>query len=137
MKLSDLLLQRPNLLRQVRLANLAFAYQTLSGFAARVAQANIRGRVSLKPIDPAADRYCTTLTALETSQSVIEEHFSDEDLLLFADVIGFATGHPGFELTFYIDELSEFIAPLRTELVRAGVTLDACDARLPKESNQA
>lgn len=136
MKLSHLLSQRPDLLKQVRLANLAFAYQTLTDFAARVARANLRGRVVLQPVDPAVERYCPSLTALQGNQSVIEEHFSDEDLLLLADVVGFATGHPGFEITFQLDELDEFVAPLRAELLRSGVTLDTMRTPLAEQSNQ-
>src|SRR5688572_19122978 len=83
-KLSQLLAQRPGLLRQVRLANLAFAYQSLNDFAARIARVGLHGRVTLKPVDPDAESYCVTLTALDTNQSLIEEHFSDEDLVLLA-----------------------------------------------------
>lgn len=137
MKLSKLLTNRPNLLRQVRLANLAFAYQALSDFAARVERTTLRGAVSLKPADPAADRYCATLTALECNQSLIEEHFIDEDLMLLADVIAFATGHPGFEVTFHLDDLEEdFIAPLRAELERAGVEVED-KARRVEKPNQS
>jgi hypothetical protein len=122
MKLSKLLSQRPDLLRQVRLANLAFAYQTLGDFARRVERGALHGAVNLKPADPSSDRYCATLTALECNQSLIEEHFTEDDLMLLADVVAFATGHPGFEVTFHLDDLEEdFIAPLRAELERAGV----------------
>ena len=125
MKLSTLLQQRSDLLRQVRLANLAFAYHTLHAFAARITRAGLRGTATLKPVAPEADRYCATLTAHEISQSRIEEHFTDEDLLLLADVIAFATGHPNHDLTFALDELpADFIAPLRAELRHAGVGLD-------------
>lgn len=137
MKLSKLLTNRPDLLRQVRLANLAFAYQTLSDFAARVERTTLRGAVSLKPADPSADRYCATLTALECNQSLIEEHFTDEDLLLLADVIAFATGHPGFEVTFHLEDLEDdFIAPLRAELERSGVEVAGKARRVekPKQS---
>lgn len=137
MNLSTLLSQRPDLLRQVRLANLAFAYQTLREFAARIRRTPLRGRVTLQPIDAAADRYTTALIALDASQSTIEEHFSDEDLLLLADVLGFATGHPGFEITFHIDDLDEFVQPLRAELLRAGVRLDTADTRMPQQSSQS
>ena len=123
-KLSQLLAQRPGLLRQVRLANLAFAYQSLNDFAARIARVGLHGRVTLKPVDPDHESYCVTLTALDASQSVIEEHFSDEDLVLLADTLGFATGHPTHELTFHIDQLDEFVAQLRVDLEHAGVVLD-------------
>lgn len=124
MKLSHLLAQRPELLRQLRLANLAFAYHSLREFAARAARAGLRGRVTLQPVNPDEERYCVVLTALDTAQSMIEEHFSDEDLVVFADVLGFATGHPTHELTFHIDQLDELYEPLRADLERAGVQLD-------------
>lgn len=133
MKLSKLLSQRPELLRQVRLANLAFAYNALVDFAARAQRGALRGAVSLKPADPAAERYCATLTALEGSQAKIEEHFTDEDLMLLADVVAFATGHPGFEVTFRIEEMEDdFIAPLRSELERAGVSLPGTGSEVEK-----
>jgi hypothetical protein len=124
MKLSHLLAQRPELLRRIRLANLAFAYQTLGEFAERVARASLQGRVTLKPINPDEECYCVTLTAIDVNQSLIEEHFSDEDLTVLADVLGFATGHPAHELTFYIDQLDEFVAQLRNDLEHAGVAFD-------------
>lgn len=125
MKLSKLLLQRTDLLRQVRLANLAFAYHTLGEFARRVACGGLRGSVTLKPVCADEDRYVATLTALECNQSPIEEHFTDEDILLLSDVVAFATGHPGFEVTFHLDQLTDdFINPMRAELERAGVDVD-------------
>ena len=123
-KLSHLIAQRAELLRQVRLTNLAYAYQTLLDFEARIARVGLRGSVLLKPILPEEERFCVTLTALEGNQSVIEEHFSDEGLVLLADVLGFATGHPAHDLTFRLEELGEFIEPLRSELQHAGVRLD-------------
>lgn len=130
MKLSHLLSQRPELLRQVRLANLAFAYQTLRDFALRVSRAQLRGRVTLKPVNPEEERFCVTLTAIDMNQSLIEEHFSDEDLVLLGDMLGFATGHPLHELTFHLDQLSEFVDPLRADLEHAGVLFDAQSANV-------
>ena len=124
MKLSHLLAQRSELLKQVRLANLAYAYHTLKQFGARVARAQLRGRVTLRPVDPEEERFCVTLIAHEANQSLIEEHFSDEDIIVFGDVLGYATGHPTHELTFYIDQLDEFVASLRADLQHAGVVVD-------------
>ena len=64
-KLSMLLSRRPALLRQTRLANLAFAFATLDGFVQRIARAQIRGRVNVKHAAPDADRYWASLTAPE------------------------------------------------------------------------
>lgn len=137
MKLSNLIAQRPELLRQVRLANLAHAYQTVLDFAARVTRAGLRGSVLLRPVNPDEERFCVTLTALEGNQSVIEEHFSDEDLIVLADVLGYATGHPTHELNFEIDQLDEFLVPLRTDLERSGIQVDtpASPVEQPRESS--
>ena len=125
MKLSHLLAHRPTLLQQARLANLAFAYERLSEFARRVARARLRGSINVKPADPEADRYWASLTALEGNQSVIEEHFTDEDLMDFADAIAFTTGDGKLDLTFRIEQLPEkFLAPLRYLLEQGGVSLD-------------
>lgn len=124
MKLSHLLAQRPELLRQVRLSNLAYAYATLRMFSERVARAQLQGRVVLRPVDPEEERFCVTLTAIDFNQSLIEEHFSDEDLVILADVVGFATGHPTHELGFHIEQLEEFVDALCVDLARAGVQLD-------------
>lgn len=130
-KLSTLLRQRESLLRQARLANLAAAYQTLSDFAARIDRARLGGRVTLTHVAPEADRFWPTLIALDGSQSVIEEHFTDEDLLELADVVAFIAGHEVFPATFQLEGLADqFLAPLRTELAREGVVLDASPVRI-------
>lgn len=125
-KLSTLLTQREALLRQTRLANLAYAYQVLRDFAARVARSQLSGRVTLAQVAPEAGRFCATLTAHEASQSVIEEHFTDEDISSLADVVGFLLGHDAFEVAFSLENIGEqFLFPLRTELSREGIVFDA------------
>jgi hypothetical protein len=124
-KLSTLLTQRQALLRQARLANLAFAYTTLMEFAHRIARAQLSGRVTLKPAAPAAERYWASLTALDGNQSVIEEHFADEDLMDLADVLAFVTGNDSLEVTFRLQDLAEeYLLPLRVELERNGIVID-------------
>lgn len=125
MKLSNLLARRRTLLQQARLANLAFAHQRLSDFACRIARARLGGEVRLKQAAPDAERYWASLTALQGSQSVIEEHFTDDDIMDLADVIAFATGETDVDFTFRVEELSDrFLAPLRGRLMRAGVVFD-------------
>jgi hypothetical protein len=125
MKLSILLHQRPSLLRQARLANLAFAGAKLGDFAGRIARARLNGEVRLKPATPDAGQFWPVLVALNGRQSVIEEHFTDEDLMDLADVLAFLTGEGDAEFTFRLEELADkFLAPLRHELERAGVELD-------------
>ena len=125
MKFNELLDGRENLQRQAALANLAFAYETLREFAERIARAQLKGEVTLKSADPDADRYWATLTANRGPQSVIEEHFTEEDLTDFADAISFSTGHDDFEATFSIEDFPQaFLAPLRAALENAGVVMD-------------
>jgi hypothetical protein len=137
MKISTLLLQRKTLLRQTHMANLAFAYLRLSEYAARIARARLTGDVSLKAAVPDAGHYWASLTALEGNQSVIEEHFADEEVMNLVDVLAFLTGDNDLDLTFRIEELSErFLTPLRYELKKAGVTIDG-DAQTVVEPNES
>ena len=125
MKLSLILAQRQALLQQVRLANLGFAYSKLNEIAARIARAHLRGSVNLKQTNPDAELGWTPLATLEGNQSVIEEHFTDEDLSDLADAVAFVTGETHLDLTFRIEELAErFVAPLRQQLEQAGITFD-------------
>jgi hypothetical protein len=103
----------------IRLSNARFV-------AARAARARLVGKVNLKPADPDEDRYWATLTALEGSQSRIEEHFTEEDLTDVSDAIAFATGRETFDLLFNLEDFSDiFLGPLRAALEQAGVTIDA------------
>lgn len=130
-KLSTLLSRRPTLLRQARLANLAYAYTTLQSFQQRITRARLSGQVSLKFTAPHAERYWPQLVALENSQSVIEEHFTDEDLMELADVLAFVTGNDIHEITFALEDLSDlFLLPLRVDLEREGVVIDRAGAKL-------
>ena len=130
-KLSTLLARRAALLRHARLANLAFAYATLQNFATRISRARLGGRVTLKHAAPQAERYWATLTALDHSQSVIEEHFTDEDLMEMADVVSFVTGNDALDITFALEDLAEvFLVPLRVELEREGVAIDRAPAHV-------
>lgn len=125
MKISQLISQRKALQRQTHLANLAFAYQQLDALVARLSRAQLRGRVCLKPRDPAADRHWPVLTALEGSQSVIEEHFTDGHIADLADLLTYNAGQEDVEADFRLEELGEkFLAPLRDELLKSGVRLE-------------
>jgi hypothetical protein len=125
LKISKLLSQRDAMLRQAHLANLAFAYTKLADFAARIERARLRGIVSLKRSPPTGDRVGAALAALSGNQSVIEEHFTDEDVGDLADVIAFITGEGDVDLTFSLEDLGgNFLGPLRRELEQQGVALD-------------
>ena len=138
MNLSTLLGQRPALLRQLRLMNVAFAYQRIGDFLARAERAQLRGTFTLKPPQPEEGRYWATLTPTVASTAVIEEHFTEEDLMELADVFAFAAGKPAadaFEMTFELEDLRDaFIEPLRRELKRAGVALDAVAEPLEEQN---
>ena len=123
MNFHQLINQRDFLLRQARLANLAFAYQRLSVYAARIARGRLQGLVRLQPGDPAGDRPWPGLVALEGSQAVIEEHFLDEDGVELADILGFLDKEAGAaDVAFRLEELgSRFLPGLRRELVQAGI----------------
>jgi hypothetical protein len=137
MKFLNLLHQRGALLRQARLANLAFTYQQLGDFVARIARAKLRGEVTLSLADPDADRLWPVLLAHESSQAVIEEHFTDEDIVELADILEFLDADNGAtDFTFRIEELeSRFMPGLRRELEKAGVALEH-EARANEDSNR-
>lgn len=125
MKLSKLLASRQSILRQAHLAALAHALVTMKRLADRVQTAKLRGRVRLQPANPHEERYWPTLTALESNQSLLEEHFSDEDLVDLADAAVLAVESDYSELEFRIEDLPEkFVQPLRATLEEAGVALD-------------
>lgn len=125
MNFLQLLQQRDALLRQARLANVAFAYERLGEFGARIAQAGLRGEVQLRTADPENDRLWPTLTAQEGNQSVIDEHFLDEDIVDLADTLTFLSGDMdvtafGFRLE---DLANDFRPALLEELKEAGVIM--------------
>jgi hypothetical protein len=136
MKLSLLLTLRPALLRQAHLAGLAFAYWKLLEFATRIARAQLRGDVHLQQAEAEAGRYWASLTALAGSQSVVEEHFTDEDIMDLADLIASITGETQLDLTFRIEQLAErFVTPLRLQLEQAGVVIDHGNAPVEAPSS--
>lgn len=123
MNFDQLLQQRESLLRQARLANVAYAYRRLGEFAARIAGARLQGLVRLQAGDPAGDQPWPGLIALEGSQAVIEEYFLDEEIVELTDILRYlgedlaATG-----VTFRLEELGARCLPgLRHELETAGI----------------
>ncbi len=136
MKLSTLLSLQPRLLQQARLANLACAYATLHRLAGRVRRAGLRGLVLLSQPDATQDRNWAVLTALEGSQAQLEEFFTDEDLMDFADSAAYARGVAGLAIRFRIEDLDAvFVRPLAEALARAGVTIDVGPEALADRSS--
>lgn len=125
MKFHHLLQQRDALLRHARLANLAFAHHRLEDFGASIARARLRGAVTLNLADASGDHPWPTLVAQEGNQSVIEEHFRDEDIVELADILAFLHEGEGItEFNFFIEELAgNHLPALRQELADAGVAL--------------
>jgi hypothetical protein len=130
MKISQLIANHQSLLHQARLANLAQAYATLHHLADRVRRARLAGPVNLRQPDAAEGRFWASLTALEGSQSVLEEHFREEELMEFADAVAFVRGTAELNITFRLESMTaEFVEPLEAELRRAGISLDLAAER--------
>jgi hypothetical protein len=127
MNFLHLLHRRDALLRQTRLANLAYAYQRLGSFATRIARARLHGKAQLSLADPAAEHLWPTLAAEEGNQSVLEEHFTDEDIAELADLVSFLRDDAHtMEFTFRLESFATcFLDPLRDELARAGIAVDS------------
>lgn len=132
MKIYQLLHQRDAVLRQARLANIAFAYHELGLFVARIARGRLRGEVTLQAADRDADRPWPVLVANEGNQSVIEEHFTDGDIVELADLLVFLSGgKSGTDFTFRLEDMdNQFRSGLRRELEAAGVALESGEAKL-------
>jgi hypothetical protein len=127
MKFEELLHRRTELLRQARLANIAYAYQWLGDFAERIARAGLRGTVTLHGPDPEENRRAATLRADNFSQAVLEEHFLDEEIAELHAVLAFV--HEAgliVELKFKLEEVAGRYLPALREV------LETAEA-LPKE----
>lgn len=129
MKLSQLLASRSALLRQATLANAALAYSTLAGLDARIRRARLHGPVQLLGMDPSAERYTPQLHALAGSQSVLDEHFDESDLVRLADALAYISDPGVNEFEFHLESLMSRYAPtLRATLREAGVELDETES---------
>jgi hypothetical protein len=125
MKISKLIATHHAIIKQARLAKLAQAYVTLRRCAERVQRARICGLVNLRQPDADEGRLWATLTALEGNQSVLEEHFCDEELMEFADAAAYARDTRKLDITFRLEALTaEFVTQLEAELRQAGVDFD-------------
>ncbi len=127
MTLSQLLVSRPGLVRQARLANTAHAYVILRRLGERIHRARLRGPVRLEGADPSADRYAPRLLALRGSQAVLDEHFDDGDLVRLVDALAFAAPASGSDTVFdfHLEELgTRHAAQLGRVLREAGIELN-------------
>jgi hypothetical protein len=129
MKLSQLLASRSALLRQATLANAALAYSTLAGLDTRIRRARLHGPVRLLGVDPSVDRFTPQLHALAGSQSVLDEHFDESDLVRLADALAFISDPGVNEFEFRLEALRNRHAPtLLATLREAGVELDESES---------
>ncbi len=136
MKISKLLDSHRVILQQARLANLAQAFLTLRRLAERVRRARLGGLVQLRQPDAAEERLWASLTALEGSQAVIEEHFTDEELMEFADAVAYVHNTDALDVTFRLEHLDGlFVQPLEAELRRGGVEFDLEPETAARASN--
>jgi hypothetical protein len=97
--------------------------------------------VQLTLTDPAQDRLWPTLVAHEGNQSVIEEHFTDEDLVELADLVTFLRDDAHTqEFTFRLEGFAtHFVDPVRDELARAGIAVErptAATTPSPEDSSR-
>lgn len=137
MNFSELLHHREALLRQARWANLAFAFARLSDYAERITRAGLHGPATLHGAEPEAERFWPTLVAHYGNQSVIDEHFLDEDVEELDEILLFLEDQ-GFEVDYTFDLESmphRYLPALRRELEKAGVRLPAPTLR-PEDSTR-
>ena len=123
MKFDDLLNYRDELVRHARLANVAYAYQWLTDFRARIAQSGLRGEVMLRGADAEGHPRRPVLRAVDFSQAVVQEHFLDEEIAELAGVLAFThNGSLIIELKFRLEEIAaRFLPALRRELEESEV----------------
>ena len=123
MKFDDLLNYRDELVRHARLANVAYAYQWLTDFSARVAQSGLRGEVMLRAADAEGNPRKPRLFAVDFNQSVVQEHFLDDEVAELAHVLAFVNnGSLVIELKFRLEEVAaRFLPALRRELEESEV----------------
>ena len=107
MKFNELLHRRDELLRQARLANVAYAYQWLGDFAERIERAGLRGTVTLRGPEADEGRTEAVLVANDFSPAVLQEHFLEEEIAELHAVLAFVHGAGVIvELKFQLDEIA-------------------------------
>src|SRR5688572_10974801 len=108
MKLSALLASRPAILRQAALAHAATAWATLQKLSTRIAQNRLSGVVQLRRDPPGSGEPSSTwptLTSDTIRASVLEEHFTDEDVFALAEALAYATDDEQLDLRFALENL--------------------------------
>jgi hypothetical protein len=123
MKFDDLLNYRDELVRHARLANVAYAYQWLTDFSARVAHSGLQGEVVLRAADAEGNPQRASLTAVNFSQAVVQEHFLEAEIAELAAVLAFVhNGGVVVALRFRLEEVAaRFLPALRRELEESEV----------------
>lgn len=128
MKFDDHQKRLNKVLEVIRIAKLAFAYQQLGKFAERIAKAGLRGKVVLRGENPGGDQPRSVLIAHGFSQSVIEEHFLQEEITVLHAVLAYVNqADPIYEMRFRLEDIGAVYFPafrLAEALARKG--LAAC-----------
>ena len=116
----------PQSYRQAALAHTAAAWLTLQYASLRIAAAGLHGTVRLRQSDPEEEETMSaTLTSDDIRSSVLEEHFTEDELLEIAEALAYATDVDYVDAEFPIETLGEtYAAPLLRSLKKSGVTLD-------------
>jgi hypothetical protein len=132
MKLSALLASRSTILRQAALAHTAAAWLTLQHASMRIAAAGLHGTVRLRQADPAEDDApWATLTSDDIRTSVLEEHFTDDDILELAEAVAYASDTDFADAEFPLEALGEtYAAPLLASLQKSGVKIDITELEI-------
>lgn len=123
MRFRELLNRRSQLLREARLANVAYAYQWLGDFTERIERAGLRGSVTLRGPDFEQERATAELIAHGFSQAVVQEHFLDEEIAELHAVLAFVHGAGLIpELRLQLEEIAaRYLPSLRQALEAAEV----------------
>jgi len=127
MKFDDQHKRQNELLQVIRVAKLAYAYQQMGKYAARIARAGLRGEVLLRGPDPTSDYPLPMMLACGFSQSVIDEHFLPEDIVELHAVLAYLQADVLCAFRFRLEDIGAVYLPafrLAEALARKG--LAAC-----------
>ena len=123
MKYQELLDHRDELIRVAKLANIAHAHHWLGGFAERIERAGLRGEVVLRGPEPDEGRADPEMLAQDFSQSVVEEHFTADEIRELHAVLSFVHDAERIvEARFRLEGVGDLYLPaIRRVLVVMGV----------------
>ncbi|HWA29389.1 MAG TPA: hypothetical protein VG734_27310 [Lacunisphaera sp.] len=127
MKFDDHQRRQNELLQVIRVAKLAYAYQQMGKYAARITRAGLRGEVILRGPDPTSDYPPPVMLACGFNQSVLDEHFLPEDIAELHAVLAYLQSETAVAFRFRLEDIGAVYLPafrLAEALARKG--LAAC-----------